>query len=58
MYTFHYNLEEVEISGINLSNCEIKGIKIKIENLSWVIVSPIQILSLSKLLGLIQNIMI
>lgn len=58
MYTLHYNLEEVKISRINLSNCEIKGIKIKIENLSWVIISPIQILSLSKLLGLIKNIMI
>jgi uncharacterized protein YjbI with pentapeptide repeats len=54
----HCNLEQSQMSGtklkgIDFSNCEIEGMGVRIEDLYGAIVSPIQAISLSKLLGIV-----
>lgn len=42
-----------KLEGLDFSNCEIEGMGVRIEDLYGAIVSPIQAVSLSKLMGLI-----
>lgn len=56
---FYYsNISECQMSGtklkdIDLTSCDIEGISVRIEDLKGAIVSPIQAVSLSKLMGVI-----
>lgn len=42
-----------KLEGIDLSDCEIEGIRVKIEDVYGAVVSPMQDVYFSKLLGII-----
>ncbi len=42
-----------KLKGVDLSSCDIEGIGVRIENLSGAVVSPLQAVSLSRLIGVV-----